>query len=164
MTVPDLASLRAAFGGRLLTDAADMAPFLTDWRGRYTGRALAVADFDGDGLPDLVSLRDAGVRLCTGIDSHVLTDPFDDLRSLETHARLRTKKRVTFQPLTESPAEALWREGSLHGALACGFSDVGGSVLLDREHPSLALVDDADLLDAVVFSGSPALVRGLRID
>lgn len=118
----------------------------------------------GDGLPDLASLREAGVRLCTGIDSHVLTDPFDDLRSLETHARLRTKKRVTFQTLTESPAEALWREGSLHGALACGFSDVGGSVLLDREHPTLALVDDADLLDAVVFSGSPALVRGVRID
>lgn len=42
MTVPDLASLRAAFGGRLLSDAGDMAPFLTDWRGRYTGRALAV--------------------------------------------------------------------------------------------------------------------------
>lgn len=26
----------------LVTDAADMAPFLTDWRGRFTGRARAV--------------------------------------------------------------------------------------------------------------------------
>ena len=34
MTAPDLATLRAAFAGRLLTDAGDMAPFLTDWRGR----------------------------------------------------------------------------------------------------------------------------------
>ncbi len=31
------------FAGRLLTEPADMAPFLTDWRGRWTGRARAVA-------------------------------------------------------------------------------------------------------------------------
>jgi FAD/FMN-containing dehydrogenase len=36
------ASLRAAFAGRLLT-GIDAAPFLTDWRGKWTGRALAVA-------------------------------------------------------------------------------------------------------------------------
>lgn len=38
-----IADLRAAFEGRLITDAADMAPFLTDWRGHYHGAALAVA-------------------------------------------------------------------------------------------------------------------------
>ena len=43
MTATDLATLRAAFAGRLLTDAGDMVAFLTDWRGRYTGKALAVA-------------------------------------------------------------------------------------------------------------------------
>ncbi len=37
------AGLRACFGGRLLTEPQDMAPFLTDWRGRWTGRAAAVA-------------------------------------------------------------------------------------------------------------------------
>ena len=41
-----LADLRAAFSGRLLTDAEAMAPFLTDWRGKWTGRALAVAQPD----------------------------------------------------------------------------------------------------------------------
>ena len=50
----------------------------------------------GDGLPDLGALRAAGARLCTGIDSHVITDPIDDLRALETHERLRTRSRVTF--------------------------------------------------------------------
>ena len=35
------ASLRAAFCGRLLT-GADAAPFLTDYRGKWTGQALAV--------------------------------------------------------------------------------------------------------------------------
>ncbi len=38
-----IASLQQASSTRLLTDAADMAPYLTDWRGKWTGRALAVA-------------------------------------------------------------------------------------------------------------------------
>ena len=42
----DLSPLRAAFSGRLLTDPADMAAHLTDWRGRWTGRAIAVAQPD----------------------------------------------------------------------------------------------------------------------
>jgi FAD/FMN-containing dehydrogenase len=39
----DLDSLRNVFSGRLLHDATDIAPFLTDWRGKWTGAALAVA-------------------------------------------------------------------------------------------------------------------------
>ncbi|WP_317205501.1 FAD-binding oxidoreductase [Janthinobacterium sp.] len=46
MSHPDpafLAHCRAALGEAfVLTGEADMAPFLTDWRGRFTGRALAV--------------------------------------------------------------------------------------------------------------------------
>ena len=42
----ELDALRAAFAGRLLTDPADTAPFLTDWRRKWTGRALAVAQPD----------------------------------------------------------------------------------------------------------------------
>jgi FAD/FMN-containing dehydrogenase len=46
LTAAALASLRERFSGRLLTDPSDTAPFLTDWRKRYTGRALAVAQPD----------------------------------------------------------------------------------------------------------------------
>lgn len=113
----------------------------------------------GDGLPDLGSLRANDVKLCTGIDSHVITDPIDELRSLETHERLRTRSRVTFQPPNESPASQLWREGSIVGANACGFPDAGARVVIERSHPTLELVeDDAALLDAIVFSGGPSLV------
>ena len=38
-----IASLRAAFSGTVLTDSADTAAFLTDWRKVWTGTALAVA-------------------------------------------------------------------------------------------------------------------------
>jgi cytosine/adenosine deaminase-related metal-dependent hydrolase len=114
----------------------------------------------GDGLPDLVSLRGAGARLCTGIDSHVITDVVADLRGLETLARLATQKRVTFAPSAHSktPAEQLWREGSLHAAFACGFSDAGGMVRIRKDHPALALVPDELMLDAVVFGGSSSMI------
>lgn len=42
----DLADLRNSFSGRLITDETEMAPFLTDWRKRWTGRAAAVAQPD----------------------------------------------------------------------------------------------------------------------
>jgi FAD/FMN-containing dehydrogenase len=44
--------------GNLVADPADMAPALTDWRGRYTGRALALA------RPGHVDEVAAIVRLC----------------------------------------------------------------------------------------------------
>jgi formiminoglutamate deiminase len=112
----------------------------------------------GDGLPDLTALRAAGTRLCIGVDSHVLVDPIDDLRALETHERLRTRSRVTFRPPTGTPAEQLWREASLEGAAACGFPDAGGQVVIHREHPSLALVADEFLLDAIVFGTGATLI------
>lgn len=113
----------------------------------------------GDGLPDLASLRAAGVRMCTGIDSHVITDPIADLRALETLSRLRTGARVTFDPAPRTPAEQLWREGSVQGAMACGFHDDGGTIRVARDQQALALVEPELLLDALVFGGSSALIR-----
>jgi len=113
----------------------------------------------GDGLPDLGALRASNVRLCTGIDSHVVTDPFDDMRALETHERLRTRTRVTFAPKNATPAEQLWREGSTHGATACGFDESSSPMIeIDPGHPTLALVEPGNLLDAIVFSGGVSLM------
>ncbi len=111
----------------------------------------------GDGLPDVGALRSSGVRLCTGVDSHVLVDPLADLRALETGERLRTGRRVTFTPEAGTPAEQLWREGSLEGARACGFMDAGEELHVAVDHPSLDLVADDCLLDAIVF-GSPSSI------
>lgn len=54
----DLTSLREAFSGRLITEARDMAAFLTDWRGKWTGKALAVVQ--PDTAPDVAAV----VRWC----------------------------------------------------------------------------------------------------
>jgi len=118
----------------------------------------------GDGLPDIGALRGAGVRLCTGVDSHVRVDPVEDLRALETHERLRARRRVTFAPAEGTPAEQLWREGSLSGAAACGFAGAGGDVVVRREHPSLALVDEELLLDAIVFGAGCDVVERVEAD
>ena len=73
-------------------------------------------------------------------------------------AFIKYSPRITFSPEDGgTPAEQLWREASLEGAIACGFEDAGGTIELRRDHPALALVEDDDLLDAIVFSGTPAL-------
>jgi formimidoylglutamate deiminase len=129
----------------------------------------------GDGLPDLGALRRAGARFCTGVDSHVLVDPIEDLRALETHERLRTRTRVTFggasddsgqgapsanaRTETETPAESLWRAGSTEGEAACGFTESGGEVTIRSDHPQLDLVPEDLLLDAIVFGTNAALLE-----
>ena len=117
----------------------------------------------GDGLPDVTVLRSAGVRLCIGGDSHVLVDPIDDLRALETQERLRTRTRVTFRSAQGTPAEQLWREGSLEGAAACGFEGAGGEVVVRGDHPAIALVEEDFLLDAIVFGASSSIVERVEV-
>jgi formimidoylglutamate deiminase len=111
----------------------------------------------GDGLPDVGALGRAGVALCVGVDSHVITSPLEDLRGVELGERLRTGRRVGLRPSDRTPAEALWHIGSLAGARACGFDDAGGTIELDRAARELSLVDDEHLLDAIVFGGTDRL-------
>ena len=142
----------------------------------------------GDGLADLGALASAGARLCTGVDSHVLVDPIEDLRALETHERLRLRQRVTRSPLAGTGpgqsagqtagdpapaptlptlAEELWASGSLEGAAACGFvggaaggaaGAAGGMLVIRADHPSLELVPQPLLLDAIVFGAGCSIV------
>jgi FAD/FMN-containing dehydrogenase len=54
----NLDTLKNTFQGRLLTDAIDTAPFLSDWRKRWRGKALGVAQ------PDSAADVAAVVRWC----------------------------------------------------------------------------------------------------
>ncbi|MDC3957205.1 formimidoylglutamate deiminase [Polyangium jinanense] len=116
----------------------------------------------GDGLPDVTALVGAGALLCTGIDSHVMTAPLEDLRCVDLGERLRTGKRITLRVKEgdrRTPAEELWRIGSELGARACGFSDVGGEIEVDLEAPELLLVRREHRLDAVVYSANAGIFR-----
>jgi formiminoglutamate deiminase len=111
----------------------------------------------GDGLPNVSALKEAGVRICTGVDSHVLTSPLEDLRAVELGERLRTGRRILLDDGERSVAEVLWHMGSQMGAEACGFEDAGSHIQVDRAARELSLVDDGHLLDAIVFSGTDRL-------
>ena len=117
----------------------------------------------GDGHPDLAALRAAGVRICTGIDSHVMTDPFEEMRGVEGGERLRTLRRVTDRQESPPLAWRLWETASHEGARSVGFDDAGGTVRLDRHHPVFALVAPEFLLDAAVFSANPSVVAGVDV-
>jgi formiminoglutamate deiminase len=121
----------------------------------------------GDGLADLSLLRAQGVLLSVGVDSHVVTDHLEEIRALETHERLRLRRRVTFEPPSgRTPAEQLLLEGSAHGAAAIGFvaRDALAAWRPRTMVPlagarALARVAEEDLADALVFSGT-----GLRFE
>ena len=122
----------------------------------------------GDGLADIAALRSAGVRLCVGIDSHVVTDPVEEMRALETHERLRLRRRVTSAGAEgRTLAEQLLVEGSAHGALACGWDAAvrgrettwDADTVIDLGAAPLRGVAPERALDALVFSGHPGCVR-----
>jgi formimidoylglutamate deiminase len=113
----------------------------------------------GDGLPDVGALVANGVRLAVGVDSHVVSSPIEEIRAIETGERLRREARVTLRPAEKTLAEFLWNAGSHESARASGFEDAGGVIRVRRDHPDLALVADADILDAIVFSANADVVE-----
>ncbi len=126
----------------------------------------------GDGLADLGLLRSNGVRLCVGVDSHVLSDHVEELRALETHERLRLRRRVTFAPGDHRTlAEQLLLEASANGAAAIGHvvrtqrgtTSWAPSTLVPLDQHALRGVADEYLPDALVFSGT-GLRFGRRLE
>ncbi len=117
----------------------------------------------GDGLPDVAALQAAKVRLCVGIDSHVITHPLEDLRAIDLDERLRTGRRLGVRAAEgRTPAEELWHIGSIESAAASGFEDCGGTLAIDRDAPELALVREEHLLDAAVYSGGSRVAMPAR--
>jgi formimidoylglutamate deiminase len=108
---------------------------------------------DGD-FPALV-YRDAGVRIAIGSDSNVRVDPFEETRELETLAR---RERRTRHALLATYGD-LWGELAANGRASLGIDDAG-TVRVDRSHPELAGVADADLALAVATCASAAVVTG----
>jgi formimidoylglutamate deiminase len=99
----------------------------------------------GDGFVQAERIRHRGIRLCIGSDSNVRIDPFEELRELEGIARRQTGRRGVFT------TEELLRFGTEGGAEALGLQS-WPDVAIDRGHATLAGVDDADVLPALVSS------------
>ncbi len=73
----------------------------------------------GDGIGPSTRLRDAGVRLSLGSDSHAVVDPFEEMRALELDERLATQQRGHWR------AADLLRAATEDGHASLGWDDAG---------------------------------------
>jgi len=119
----------------------------------------------GDGFAPTQALREAGVSLSVGSDSHAVIDPFAELRTLEYEARASTGQRCVLVDEAGRVAQALLTIGHDNGYGALGLSGLGDRVHLDERARALrGLGDEEDtLLGAVVTAGHPGLVDRVEV-
>jgi formimidoylglutamate deiminase len=101
----------------------------------------------GDGFAPIDRICDRRIPVCIGSDSNVRIDPLEELRELEGIARRWLERRNVIS------VDRLLAFGSDEGAGALGLESWPG-IVVDTAHPSLAGIDDADLLPALVFGCS----------
>jgi formimidoylglutamate deiminase len=109
----------------------------------------------GDGFIAAEQMRERGIPICIGSDSNVRIDPLEELRELEGIARRRTGTRGVFG------TDDLYAVGGVHGARSIDVS-TWGSIAVDLDHPSLALVAHDDVAAALI-AGCTADVFGVQL-
>ena len=109
----------------------------------------------GDGFPPALAYRDAGVPLAVGTDENLVLDPFEEVRELETLARREGRTRNALLARSGD----LWAELARAGAASLAI-DPPPPISVDRSHPRLRGVSDADLPLALATCGSADMVVG----
>lgn len=114
----------------------------------------------GDGLMNATALHDAGARLCVGVDSHALSDPFEEARAIELDERLRAEQR---QVLGEAPL--LLQAATAHGYSSIGMAGVHSEdeLTLDIRHPCFAGIDEHVSEDMLAFAAQAGAVRSVKV-
>jgi formimidoylglutamate deiminase len=107
----------------------------------------------GDGHFPAMAHHEAGVRIAIGSDSQVRIDPFEETRELETLARRERRSRSA---LLAAHGD-LWADLVRTGCASLGLEDAG-KIAVDRDHPDLSGIDEADLPLAVATCASAAAV------
>ena len=116
----------------------------------------------GDGFLPAVGIRDRGIRLTVGSDSHVRVDPFEELREIETNARrMEGSRNVLVTEGEVSPTPYLLRAG--WGCAGLRVGDHADLIEVNLSHPSLSGVEDGDLPSALVFGAGSGVVAGTRV-
>ena len=116
-----------------------------------------------DGIAGAQRLREAGIELALGSDSHAVIDILEEARAVELDERLASGERG------RNPAAALLRAATESGHACLGWPEGGriapgalaDLVTLSLETPRLAGADVKSAADAVVFAATAADVRGV---
>ena len=125
----------------------------------------------GDGLFRLPDWLDVGGRIAIGTDSHVVIDPFEELRWLEYGQRTHMLRRtVAASPGTPHTGARLFRSVLEGGRQSMG-RPIGrieqGSradlIVLDSEHPRLVERPGDSLLDSMVLAPGRDLIRHVMV-
>lgn len=120
----------------------------------------------GDGIPDLATIRDAGIPLSIGTDLNSRIAPAEDLRWIEYVQRIhRTMRGAVVEEGRSGPP--LLGIGTTNGAESLGI-DAGAIgpgrladfVAFDLGHRTLEGVDPGSMVEAIVFGTGPEAVSG----
>ncbi|MBQ72624.1 MAG: formimidoylglutamate deiminase [Planctomycetaceae bacterium] len=120
----------------------------------------------GDGIPDLVTIRETGIPLSIGTDLNSRIAPAEDLRWIEYVQRIHRTMRgaVVAEARSGPPLLAI---GTAHGAESLGIQAgaiapgrLADFVAIDLEHRTLEAVDADSMLEAIVFGTGPEAVTG----
>ncbi len=129
-----------------------------------------------DGFLPVESLRAAGVPVAVGSDSNAVIDPFEELRCIEYHERLRSGRRVIVadpaprvdggEPDRLECAPPLLDAGTRNGARSLGLEAgaiepglLGDLVAVDLDHPALEGSGADTLASLLVFCAPSSVVR-----
>ncbi len=114
----------------------------------------------GDGHCDARALLRAGARLCTGVDSHAISDPFEEVRAIELDQRSVDQARTRV-----ADATALLTAAAHHGYASLGIEELcdEDEVRLHALDPALVGIANSHLDDAVVFAAGPRAVQSVCV-
>jgi len=118
----------------------------------------------GDGIIPVADHLRHGVHLALGSDSNAVIDLVQEARLLEMHERLRTRSRLCLADADGQVGLPLLAIATRGGARSLGREDLGqlrvgapfDACTVDLGHPSLAHLDPALALDALLLSGTAA--------
>ncbi|MBC03571.1 MAG: formimidoylglutamate deiminase [Phycisphaerae bacterium] len=120
----------------------------------------------GDGIPDLATIRDAGIPLSIGTDLNSRIAPAEDLRWIEYVQRIHRTMRgaVVADGRTGPPLLAI---GNRHGADSLGIhagaiapGRLADFVAFDPGHRTLEAVEPGSMIEAIIFGTGPEAVVG----
>ena len=117
----------------------------------------------GDGIGPAMEYSELGVPLCIGSDSNAIIDPFEEMRRVEHHDRLRLQRRGLHSPVS------LLSMATANGARSLGWDSghlevgaPGDITVVDHQHLDMASLEPS--LGSVVMAATRASVQLVIID